>query len=1024
MKKKSVFFGILIAASLVVASFAAYLSTVGEDFFSTKANLDPYSIVITDVATFVSGGGEVTTRDGNKKHFNVSGFTGNVLAANESFYNTDAFTGITEVTLVTNNEITVYAAVKNAIDGSLIKEEASQTSSGTVITEFSYNPDYFVVEAGENPVTVTSIYLEYVCTEPAMFNVKVNLTFDTLPDTNMYLLYDFNHERVNNDWINDKNETQWSFMSWSDVGQCYTFEFTNCRFMEFRFEFAASYGYDNNKFVSGYSNWKPYTYFIHEDIILNCHVSALPASTSETTVFTVENGYEGGRKIEIYAVNDFHGYVDRISHEVEEQEQTYEIVDNIGIEKFGTYFKEKGQKANTLLLDQGDTWQGPFNSSYNEGALVTDVYNYVRFDARTIGNHDFDWGVEAIQDNKESSYNGYSTPVLGANIYKYDFAEKDYIYDEHDEKVHFDEICQNTIVKTLENGLKVGVVGVIGKEQVTSISTPLTYDFGFDDHITTIKTEATRLRSEEHCDVVICSIHADQDAVTGLQDSLSNYVDLVLCAHSHQVEEYEENGLHFYQFGSNAQRFGHITLTYNESTGKCATSCEHIYAQDIDNQVQVVDSTIHNLYEHYVSEADSIGNEIMHKNEVWNSTHEYYANIRKNAELINVACKAMFEAAAAEYTDNTIFFSYSNSARETVVAPLTYRDLYAAFPFRNGIYVCRTTGQEIYNQISNFNNFYYFNPEMNPETLQMDKYYYLAINDFLLFHTNANREYDAFPIGAANVVRKCTVDMQTAVFNYFRNHYKSGENTLEMAQLQNSSVNHNVGAIRMPVTFRVERGEDVQETVVNVPFKGYYQNYYPADPVWEGHTFTGWEFSNHTSADGQVCTESTTLYATFEVAVATKSTGMLGYNDLAPYLTGEGDSHSHSFAADDQSIDVTAYKASNYSTYFEVGFFGTDPYLLIEAPANYKIYEIQLDIYSTTDLANFYDGDSVVEEKKLAESRTPYNDQNYYYAPQSKNIYALVYKVRPDSSTQVLIKNARSDKTLYMLYLRVELVAA
>ena len=38
-----------------------------------------------------------------------------------------------------------------------------------------------------------------------------------------------------------------------------------------------------------------------------------------------------------------------------------------------------------------------------------------------IGNHDFDWGADAIKTNQERSFNGYSTPVLGAHIFKYAF---------------------------------------------------------------------------------------------------------------------------------------------------------------------------------------------------------------------------------------------------------------------------------------------------------------------------------------------------------------------------------------------------------------------------------------------------------------------------------------------------------------------------------------------------------------------------------------------------------------------------
>ena len=114
------------------------------------------------------------------------------------------------------------------------------------------------------------------------------------------------------------------------------------------------------------------------------------------------------KTIEIYATNDIHGTIQKDG-------------ERIGIPKLMTYLNEKGKNGNTLLIDQGDTWQGSIYSNYNHGALVTDVMNYIHYDARTVGNHDFDWGVEWLQNNTAKSYEGYSTPVLAGNVYDYDF---------------------------------------------------------------------------------------------------------------------------------------------------------------------------------------------------------------------------------------------------------------------------------------------------------------------------------------------------------------------------------------------------------------------------------------------------------------------------------------------------------------------------------------------------------------------------------------------------------------------------
>ena len=84
----------------------------------------------------------------------------------------------------------------------------------------------------------------------------------------------------------------------------------------------------------------------------------------------------GVGEINIVAFNDFHGSV---------LEKGYET----GLKQLGSYFKTKSKEQNTLILDQGDTWQGSFESNYKYGAIVQDVFNYAGVSLRTLGNHDF-----------------------------------------------------------------------------------------------------------------------------------------------------------------------------------------------------------------------------------------------------------------------------------------------------------------------------------------------------------------------------------------------------------------------------------------------------------------------------------------------------------------------------------------------------------------------------------------------------------------------------------------------------------
>lgn len=67
--------------------------------------------------------------------------------------------------------------------------------------------------------------------------------------------------------------------------------------------------------------------------------------------------------------------------------------------------------ARTLLVDAGDLYQGTEVGFRTRGKVMTDCLNHLNYDAWVIGNHEFDWGVEAVHKAVEHS----SMPVLAAN---------------------------------------------------------------------------------------------------------------------------------------------------------------------------------------------------------------------------------------------------------------------------------------------------------------------------------------------------------------------------------------------------------------------------------------------------------------------------------------------------------------------------------------------------------------------------------------------------------------------------------
>lgn len=450
--------------------------------------------------------------------------------------------------------------------------------------------------------------------------------------------------------------------------------------------------------------------------------------------------------VDIYSSNDIHG-------------QIMEENGRAGLLSYANFFNEKGKIPNTLLIDQGDTWQGSIYSNYNHGQFLTEVMNYIQFDARSVGNHDFDWGVDYLIANTAKSYAGYSTPVLAGNVYEYNFATRQISDNQRS------DIGGKSTIKTLENGLRVGILGGIGKDQITSISSNYTQDIAFVDHIQFIKEEATYLRNVEHCDIVIASIHTGQENL--LYNGLQNYVDLVLCGHTHYQETTNEGNLYYVQAKAYAQSFGHTRLRYDTTLRRViSTKVEFLTANYVINSVTSYDPGIEYLFNEYVSDCSESAEEIVASN-----VTSYF---QKNGSAENLMAKAIYDQAKEEGYD--VCVSYVNVARNGLpIYSWKYADLYQSFPFDNEIYIATVTGREFMNEIGNY-NFIYRNPNFTTDYIDLNGTYTIAVIDYLYFHTDTNRFYDYFPETGGQSTTKLSKNYRVILKDWLKkNNYNQGE---------------------------------------------------------------------------------------------------------------------------------------------------------------------------------------------------------------------------------------------------------
>ena len=491
--------------------------------------------------------------------------------------------------------------------------------------------------------------------------------------------------------------------------------------------------------VSGIASGNAIITANYSGVVKSCSVHISDGSVRPTT---------GTTTIKVFATNDFHGAVEQSGS-------------NMGLGKWATYLNNKGQQDNTLLIDQGDTWQGSIYSNYNHGALITDVMNYIHYDARSVGNHDFDWGTDALAANTARSYAGYSTPILAGNVH-------DYTFNTHTEgNIQQSNLGGKSVVYTLENGIKVGILGGIGSSQITSICSSYTMDICFKDHIAFIKREATYLRNTENCDVIIASMHAPQDEMTG--NGLASYVDLVLCGHSHHQETTNEGNLWYNQNLAYGQSIGEVTLTFDYSTNKVTGTSISVHScSDVLSEVSTVETNIQSIINNYSNQCNTESSEVLAS-----KINGYFPS---SGAAANLMTKAIFDRSVSEgYNVDLVMV---NSARKAIYNSnhpysWTYAEIYESFPFDNTVYIADVKGSELKKELGY--NYIYRNASFTNNNLSLTGTYRIAVIDYVYLHTGETRYYDYFSITGGTSSIALTKNYREIIKQWLKdNHYNTG----------------------------------------------------------------------------------------------------------------------------------------------------------------------------------------------------------------------------------------------------------
>lgn len=182
------------------------------------------------------------------------------------------------------------------------------------------------------------------------------------------------------------------------------------------------------------------------------------------------------------------------------------------------------ENPNTLLLDAGDIFQGTPYFNYYGGELEFKLMSMMKYDVATLGNHDFDNGVD-----------GFYAQLPHA---KFDFVSSNYDFKNTVLNGH----VKPYVIKNI-SGIKIGIFG-LGVELDGLVDKKNYKETVYNNPIEIANDITKKLKNEEKCDMIICLSHLGfkyKDEPEKISDLIlakkTKDIDLIIGGHTHTFLE-------------------------------------------------------------------------------------------------------------------------------------------------------------------------------------------------------------------------------------------------------------------------------------------------------------------------------------------------------------------------------------------------------------------------------------------------------------------------------------------------------
>lgn len=243
-----------------------------------------------------------------------------------------------------------------------------------------------------------------------------------------------------------------------------------------------------------------------------------------------------------------------------------------GASRRAALIKKIRKEANqVLLLDAGDIFQGTPYFNYFSGELELKLMSEMGYDAATIGNHDFDAGIDGL--HKQLPHSNFPFVICNYDFKDTIMAGKTFPY------------------KIFQKGpVKVGVTGV-GIELDGLVPKTLYKETVYHEPIAKANEAARILKQEEKCDLVICLSHlgyqyrGDKVSDHVLAEQSEN-IDLIIGGHTHTfldqpeiLKNRQDKPVMINQVGWAGIALGRLDISFEKNKKQKCVTCKNQWIQ-------------------------------------------------------------------------------------------------------------------------------------------------------------------------------------------------------------------------------------------------------------------------------------------------------------------------------------------------------------------------------------------------------------------------------------------------------------